>query len=350
LHSQQPVARHCSIEMSANMFPTFDLLAMEAATASGGQARVEVLLSLKTALKEQGLLYVTNTGVNVDRIAEEVRLVTEPVMNLPPEETASFVTKGIPMSGLSRFEAESVAKLTGHGSYADHCAKWSYNHTGDLNRLPPDADGSFKCTWASAHAAWDGIAVRLLALMGQALNLTDNDRWQELFASGKRSAILRMLRYPDVSEERASDAGGPVERLAPHHDSGVITLLHQTPCANGFVSLQGLIEDEWVGVPAVKDSLVVNFGEVLSMLTDGEVKATMHRVLSPSRDQLIGSARRSLVMFWQPPPDFIVKPLKDSTFSSAISDSKDMTFSEWYRNMVAKLHRQPSQSAALAAE
>mmetsp|Transcript_28581 Transcript_28581/g.51958 ORF Transcript_28581/g.51958 Transcript_28581/m.51958 type:complete len:335 (-) Transcript_28581:177-1181(-) len=334
--------------MSASRFPIFDLLALESATAANGQPRDEALHSLRTALKEQGLLYVTNTGVNVDSLAEQVKHVTEPVMNLPPDETASLTSRGVPMSGLSRFEAESVAKVMGKGSYSDLCAKWSYNHTGDLNVLPPDADGSFRCAWASAHAAWDDIAVRLLALIGQALDLTENARWQELFRNGQRMATLRLLRYPDVSPERASDAGGPVERMAPHHDIGVITLLHQTPCANGFVSLQGLVEDEWVGVPAVRDSLVVNFGEVLSMLTDGAVKATMHRVLSPSRDQLIGSARRSLVMFWQPPPDFIVKPLKDTTYGD--TDATDLTFSEWFRNAFARLHKQPSQSAAVAAE
>eukprot|EP00971_Amphidinium_carterae_P281029 5579905-Amphidinium_carterae.1 len=239
-------------------------------------------------------MYVTNTGVDIDRLAEEVRLVTEPVMNLAPKETAALTAKGVPISGLSRFEAESVAKATGRGSYSDLCAKWSYNHTGDLNILPPDADGSFRFAWASAHAAWDDIGMRLLSLIGEALDLTENARWQEMLADRRHMAVLRLLRYPDVSEDRASDAGGPVARLAPHHDLGVVTLLHQTPCANGFVSLQGLVEEEWVGVPAVKDSLVVNFGEVLSMLTDGAVKATMHRVLSPSRDRLIGSARRSL--------------------------------------------------------
>mmetsp|Transcript_5992 Transcript_5992/g.8089 ORF Transcript_5992/g.8089 Transcript_5992/m.8089 type:complete len:335 (-) Transcript_5992:149-1153(-) len=334
--------------MSASSFPVFDLVAMETAMSSTAEAREEALLTLRIALKEQGLLYVTNTGVDIDGLAREVRRVTEPVMDLPPEETAAFTARGVPISGLSRFESESVAKVMGQGNYSDLCAKWSYNHS--QNILPPDADGSFREAWSGAHAAWDDIAIRLLSLIGEALNLTENAGWQEMFVDGKRWATMRLLRYPDVSENRASDAGGPVERMAPHHDLGVITLLHQTPCANGFVSLQGLIEEEWVDVPAVKDSFVVNFGEVLSMLTDGAVKATMHRVLSPSSDQLVGSARRTLVLFWQPPPDFIVKPLDDSTFGNADTDATALPFGDWIRKAFSKLQQQPAQTAAAAAE
>mmetsp|Transcript_47167 Transcript_47167/g.112251 ORF Transcript_47167/g.112251 Transcript_47167/m.112251 type:complete len:374 (+) Transcript_47167:54-1175(+) len=338
----------------SSAFPVINLLDMEAAVSNMGEPRQEALALLRSVIQDQGFLYVTNTGVDVDRVADEVLRKTEPVMLLPPEETTEFAARGFPLSGLSRFGTESVAKITGRGVYSDLCMKWTYNHLGEKNLLPPDSDGSFRHTWASAHAAWDDIAIRLLKLIGEALDLTENVRWHELFAHGRRMAMMRFLRYPDVPADRASDVGGPVERLAPHHDLGVITLLHQTPCANGFVSLEGLLDGEWVGVPAVKQSLVVNFGEVFSMLTDGAVKATMHRVVSPPSHQLEGSARQSLAMFWQPPADFIVKPLADSTGpTTANKDVGDLTFGDWwvkaFSNMCSKKETEAAAVAAAAA-
>merc|ERR1712031_59472 len=88
-------------------------------------------------------------------------------------------------------------------------------------------------------------------------------------------------------------------------------------------------------VPARTHSLVVNFGEVLSILSSGAVKATTHRVLSPPSSKLVGSARQTLAMFWQPPPYFKVKPLDDTSFGAHSSNLDTLPFGDWVQNALA---------------
>mmetsp|Transcript_43617 Transcript_43617/g.102850 ORF Transcript_43617/g.102850 Transcript_43617/m.102850 type:complete len:345 (+) Transcript_43617:66-1100(+) len=337
---------------STRGFPAFDLQALEAAVHPDRRAEPwsrQMIESFVRALREDGLLYLSNTGVDVDALAAEVRRVTEPVMNLPEAESRDLMATGFPPNGLTRDEAESTAAVVGKGSYSDLCAKWSFSSSGE-NILPADADGHFKSAWTAAHVAWDDICVRLLNLIGPALGISSTQLWQQLMKEGNRVGLLRFLRYPDVPKDRASDVGGHPERMAPHHDLDVITLLHQTPCLNGFVSLQGLVNGEWVDVPASPQTLVVNFGEALSILSAGAVKATTHRVLSPPADKLEGSARQTLVMFWEPPAEFKLKPLDDSNFGEYTYGVDGMPFGEWLANAVSKLQgASPADAPGVAA-
>lgn len=89
--------------------------------------------------------------------------------------------------------------------------------------------------------------------------------------------------------------------LGAHADFGFVTLLAQdgvsglqTPMPNG----------EWVDVPPVEDTLVVNFGKLLERWTGSQIRATRHRVLSPGRD------RFSIPFFYEPRVDAIIAPLR----------------------------------------
>lgn len=140
--------------------------------------------------------------------------------------------------------------------------------------------------------------------------------------------LFRLRYYPEVSEDRVAEKE-PL-RMAPHYDLSTVTLIHQTACENGFVSLQCQVEGKYVDVPAVPDALLVLCGSVASLVSNGRVKAPMHRVVAPDSGKRVGSGRTSSVFFLRPNSDFefSVKRAKECGFNVSLP-GETATFNEW---------------------
>ena len=111
------------------------------------------------------------------------------------------------------------------------------------------------------------LADRLLSLMARGLGLAD-DHFAAMFGEGSMS-LTKMISYPPTPEGGAG--------VNAHHDAGFLTLL-----APGTVpGLQILdADDEWVDVPIVEGTLVMNLGEMLQAMTGNWFVATPHRVIT----------------------------------------------------------------------
>ena len=120
-------------------------------------------------------------------------------------------------------------------------------------------------------------------------------------------STLRLLHYPEhpagtLPDDRRIEipAGTRWIMTKPHTDSGFVTLLWQD--GTGGLQAQGPGGD-WVDVPPADGGLVVNFGQMLSDWSGGQIRATPHRVLG-------GRAERfSVPFFFEPAVDAIVTPL-----------------------------------------
>jgi len=97
-----------------------------------------------------------------------------------------------------------------------------------------------------------------------------------------------VVKYPPVCEEGDSDQG-----VGPHFDSGFLTFLLQASSHKGL-QVQNL-SGEWIDVPPIPGTFVVNIGKGLEMVTHGLARATSHRVLSPPT----GSTPRYSIPFFQ---------------------------------------------------
>ena len=146
------------------------------------------------------------------------------------------------------------------------------------------------------------LADRLLSLMARGLGLPD-DHFAEMFGDGAMS-LTKMISYPPTP-----DGGAGVNA---HHDAGFLTLL-----APGTVpGLQILdADDEWVDVPIVEGTLVMNLGEMLQAMTANYFVATPHRVIT-------NEARLSTAYFHGPRLDTEVAVLPlPSRFAEAVEAS-----------------------------
>ena len=108
---------------------------------------------------------------------------------------------------------------------------------------------------------------------------------------------LRLLHYPPIPKTSPSDLYGS----APHTDFGCLTILAQDEIGGLQVHTK---EGEWIDVPKVEDSFVVNVGDMLSRLTNGLLRSTPHRVINKSVRE-----RYSCPFFFDPHTNAIIQPL-----------------------------------------
>lgn len=110
------------------------------------------------------------------------------------------------------------------------------------------------------------------------------------------SALLRILHYPAM---KGDEEPGAV-RAAAHEDINLITLL---PIASS-PGLQVLspVTNKWYDVPCDSESLVINIGDMLQEMTNGEYIATKHRVVKPE-GEIKNLDRVSTPCFIHPKPE-----------------------------------------------
>ncbi|RFA14422.1 oxidoreductase [Subtercola boreus] len=121
------------------------------------------------------------------------------------------------------------------------------------------------------------------------------DVFDEAFAE-KPFPLIKIVRYPGKSDPE------PKQGVGAHKDSGVLTLLF---VEDGKGGLQVEKDGEWIDAPPLPGTFVVNIGELLEVATDGYLKATVHRVISPR----IGDDRISIPFFYSPALDAKVPAL-----------------------------------------
>jgi len=111
-----------------------------------------------------------------------------------------------------------------------------------------------------------------------------------------------------------------------HFDSGLITLLYQDNV--GGLELQRPDTGEWVQVPPKPNTFIINTGRAMERLTNGEAKATKHRVRFTANVK-----RFSLPYFYQPNPDALIWP-----FGTLEADRKfePVKYLEWYNTNIRK--------------
>jgi len=105
--------------------------------------------------------------------------------------------------------------------------------------------------------------------------------------------MMRILHYPSYKD--AGPKPGQV-RAAAHEDINWITVLP----AGSARGLQLCVDGEnWLDVPYEKDSIIINIGDMLEELTDGQFRSTTHRVIKHPDDPM-NAERMSIPCFIHP--------------------------------------------------
>ncbi|MGA7538863.1 MAG: 2OG-Fe(II) oxygenase family protein [Steroidobacteraceae bacterium] len=181
-----------------------------------------------------------------------------------------------------------------------------------LREASPLPDEARLPGWREAVSAYyravARVAEALMQSLARGLGLRP-DYFEEAFRAGL--STLRLIRYPPRDAAELATVQDPAVWVqirgalrylvgAPHTDSGFITLLAQ----DGVPGLQARSRvGQWVDVPPLEGTLVVNFGQVLERWSAGRIRATEHRVLGS------GLERFSIPFFYEARADASIAPL-----------------------------------------
>lgn len=132
------------------------------------------------------------------------------------------------------------------------------------------------------------VAMRLMRQWALALGQPAHV-WDATFED-RPAPLLKLVRYAPAPDTTPEDLG---QGVGGHKDGGVLTLLMPEP---GTTGLQVESAGEWVDAPPREGAFVVNIGELLEAATEGLLKATEHRVVSPAP----GTERMSIPYFHGP--------------------------------------------------
>jgi len=114
----------------------------------------------------------------------------------------------------------------------------------------------------------------------------------------RSETMLRILRYPPLC---GNEPEGAI-RAGAHEDINFITLL---PVAStpGLEIRPG--DEDWQAVDAPPGSIIINIGDMLQELTNGELPSTPHRVINPTGENA-KVARITAPLFCHPYPEMVL--------------------------------------------
>jgi isopenicillin N synthase-like dioxygenase len=111
---------------------------------------------------------------------------------------------------------------------------------------------------------------------------------------------MRMLHYPAHEKQEDHGFGGE------HTDYGSITLLFRFDDVGGL-QVQDRKTDEWIDAPVVKNSIVLNIGDMFQRWSNDTLKSTNHRVVNTVHT----NSSYSMPYFVDPGRDVLIKNFTD---------------------------------------
>jgi len=146
-------------------------------------------------------------------------------------------------------------------------------------------------TWMRAMDRVGLAVLRALALgLSQPLNHFD------AVVLPRGDPHLKIIRYPAQPRDAENGQG-----VGMHHDSGLVSFVLQDDVGGLQVDIDGQLVD----ATPKSGTYVINLGEMLQAATQGYLRATKHRVVSPSS----GRERLSVAYFFHPRLDAVFAPI-----------------------------------------
>ncbi|GAC97099.1 hypothetical protein PHSY_004683 [Pseudozyma hubeiensis SY62] len=131
-------------------------------------------------------------------------------------------------------------------------------------------------------------------------------------------ARMKTIRYPTGTTVDGIHRHDPTstQGVGAHKDSGWLTLLAPSSEVGGLEGQD--FAGNWISIPHVDNSIIVNFGQQVEHLTNGIVQSATHRVVSNPDAQ---KDRFSIAFFSSPALNTFLKPLDSERFSKELVDT-----------------------------
>ena len=283
--------------------PVLDLAQLDA----GPVERERFLAQLRRAAREVGFFYVVGHGVPEALNAETIALARR-FFDLPDEQKRAVEMVRSPhFRGYTRAGGELTRgrpdwrEQIDIGAEREAAAQQpgvpAWTRLQGPNQWP-GAVPEFRETVLRWQDEVTQVLVRILRAFALALG-----QREDVFApiyDGSPHQLVKIIRYPG-RDPAEGDQG-----VGAHKDSGLLSLIHQD--GQGGLQVEG--PGGWIDATPRAGAYVVNIGELLELASDGFLRATVHRVISPpaGRDRIslaffLGARLDATVPALQLPPE-----------------------------------------------
>jgi isopenicillin N synthase-like dioxygenase len=289
-------------------------------------AVAETIAEADSACRDLGFLLVAGHQVDTGLISE-MRAVSAAFFDQPADYKLRFRMPGT-SRGFVPFGTESLAATSGTGAEPDLKQAFAVGPAElvGASGVPvawPDQPREFASVWRRYHAALRELADCVLTVLTAALGLPAGAVAGQM---SQAASFLRVIDYPASQPDQRTQG----LRAGAHTDFGALTVLSSDGGGLQVCTPEG----NWLDVPVVPGTFVVNIGDVMAIWSGHRWRSTPHRV---SR----GAARRQTVVFFHNPGlDAVVEPMVGAANTGSPSSVDAVpTFADWLR---AKSHRQRS--------
>ncbi|WP_426209860.1 isopenicillin N synthase family dioxygenase [Pseudomonas sp. TWR2-1-1] len=274
---------------------------------------------LRHAARDVGFFYLTGHGIDSE-LLQQVQAGARQFFALPDSEKAAVGMINSPhFRGYNRAASEITRGQPDLREQFDLGAERAVLPIDDNSpwwaRLQgpnqwPAALPELKPLLLDWQQAMTGMSLRLLRAFAEALSLPQ-EAFDRLYGDQPNEHI-KLMRYPGQAPQQSNQGVGA------HKDSGFLSFLLQDRQAGLQVEIE---EGRWIDALPLENTLVVNIGELLELATNGYLRATVHRVLSPQA----GNERLSIAFFLGAQLDAVVPlyPLPTALLREARGPASD---------------------------
>ncbi len=266
---------------------------------SGDEARFPAVVeAIGRACGDVGFMYVKNHGVPAAATAA-VAAASARFFSLPPEEKMAVrIENSGQFRGFMplRYKGQGIeGKNLQEGFVIGHERPLGGHELNGPNQWPAPVP-ELRLAMTALFDAWEGLSRALLPGFAVALGLP-RDHFAKEFTDP--TLVMKLNHYPPQDAPPDAEIIG----VRSHTDYGAFTILWQDD--NGGLEIRNK-SGEWVVVPPIPDTYVINIGDMMQVWSNGRFSSTAHRVINRS-----GNERYSIPMFVQPNYETMIEPLVD---------------------------------------
>ncbi|RAL39516.1 hypothetical protein DM860_003049 [Cuscuta australis] len=261
------------------------------------EERAATMAQIKDACENWGFFEVVDHGISVELLDRVEKLTKEHYKKSMEERFKEMVAS----RGLDAVQNE-INDL-------------DWESTFFLKHLPssnisqvPDLEDDYRSVMKEFANELEKLAEKLLDLLCENLGLEKGYLKKAFYGSKGPNFGTKVSSYPPCPNPDL------IKGLRAHTDAGGIILLFQDDKVSG---LQLLKDGQWIDVPPMRHSIVINIGDQLEVITNGKYKSVMHRVIA----QTDGN-RMSIASFYNPGDDAVMYPAPELVEKEAEEDKE----------------------------
>ncbi|KAJ4718176.1 1-aminocyclopropane-1-carboxylate oxidase 1 [Melia azedarach] len=249
-----------------------------------GAERSDILEKIKDACENWGFFELVNHGISPELMDAVERLTKEHYRKCMEQKfkelVASRALEGV-QTEINDMDWESTF-------FVRHLPQSNIKEI-------PDLDDEYRKVMKEFALQLEKLAEELLDLLCENLGLEKGYLKKVFYGSKGPNFGTKVSNYPPCPKPDL------IKGLRAHTDAGGIILLFQDDKVSG---LQLLKDGQWIDVPPMRHSIVVNLGDQLEVITNGKYKSVEHRVIA----QTNGDGRMSIASFYNPGSDAVIFP------------------------------------------